>query len=243
MLTVGKRNVIDSHESEMDENCIKAAVLTRIRREARGRPLPVVASEFSLNGTGIRADLAVLNGCFYGFEIKSAADTLKRLPSQMEGYARYFDRTVLVIAPKHLRGLRSIDLHGAEVWRQEVLTEWQLHAPGEQRQITGHWLQQLLTAEEERRATHAIDLQRAAFPAIDIDQARRVEFEKAFRKRYAATSASFWNAVHGRKITAGDLKLLSRFYAERQRWREIEQQRSERWAGWVSAIEAVANAA
>ncbi|WBY07742.1 sce7726 family protein [Sphingomonas sp. 7/4-4] len=114
----------------MDENAIKAAVLTRIRRECRGRDLPVVTSEFSLNGTGIRADLAVLDTCFYGVEIKSAADSLKRLPSQMEGYARYFDRTILIVAPKHLRGLRDIDLHGACVWRQESLGEWQQHATG-----------------------------------------------------------------------------------------------------------------
>lgn len=223
----------------MDENGIKAAVLTRIRKETGGRSLPVVTSEFSLNGTGIRADLAVLNGYFYGVEIKSEADSLKRLPGQMEGYARYFDRTVLVIAPKHLRGLRDIELHGAEVWRQEVLIDWQLHAAGEQRRITGHWLQQLLTAEEERRATRAIDQQCAAFPTTDVDQARRAEFEKAFRNRYAETSANFWAAVHGRKITADDLKLLSRFYAERQRWRVMEQQRSERWAHWISAVEAL----
>lgn len=226
----------------MDENTIKAAVLTRIRQEAGGRRLPVVTSEFSLNGTGIRADLAVLNGCFYGVEIKSEADSLKRLPGQMEGYARYFDRTVLVIAPKHLRGLRDIELHGAEVWRQEVLTDWQLHAHGEQRRISGHWLQQLMTADEERRAERAIEQEHAALPTLDIDHARRTEFEKAFRKRYAATSANFWEVVRGRKITGDDLKLLSRFYAERQRWREMEQQRSERWAGWVSAVEALSGA-
>lgn len=224
----------------MDENGIKAAVLTRIRRQARSGPLPVVTSEFSLNGTGIRADLAILGDLFYGVEIKSAADTLKRLPSQMEGYARYFDRTVLVLAPKHLRGLRDIDLYGAEVWRQEVLTDWQLYKRGETRRISGQWLQHLLTAVEERRATRAIDEQLAATPAIDLDVARRAQFEVVFRKRYAETSAHFWETVRGRKITSDDLKLLSRFHAERKLMRDIEKQRSERWAGWLSAVEALA---
>jgi hypothetical protein len=223
----------------MDENGIKAAVLTRIRRDARGNTLPVVTSEFLLNGTGIRADLAVLDGCFYGVEIKSEADTLKRLPSQMEGYARYFDRTLLIVAAKHLHGLRGINLHGAEVWRQEELTDWQLHAAGEQRRISGHWLQHLLTADEERRAMRAIDQQRAATPTMDVDQARRSEFEKAFRKRYRDTSAEFWNTVGRRKIKGDDLKLLSRFHAERARWRELEQERSQRWAGWNSALAAL----
>lgn len=220
----------------MDENTIKAAVLTRIRRENRGRRLPIVTSEFSLNGTGIRADLAVLDGCFYGVEIKSAADTLKRLPSQMEGYARYFDRTILVVAPKHLRGLRGIDLYGAEVWRQEILTDWQLHAPGEQRQISGHWLQHLLTAEEERRVNRAIDNQRMQAPGIDVDQARRTEFERAFSARYGATSSNFWKAVQGRRITADDLKLLSRFHADRLQAQELAADRKKRWVEWAAAM-------
>lgn len=221
----------------MDENSIKAAVLTRIRREARGRALPVVTSEFSLNGTSIRADLAVLDECFYGIEIKSEADTLKRLPPQMEGYERYFDQTVLVVAPKHLRGLRDIDLRGARVWRQEVLTDWQLHAPGAQRRISGQWLQNLLTIEEERRATRAISQQPAISSPTAIDQARRAEFEKAFRKRYAETSAAFWEAVRGRLIAADDLKLLSRFQATRLRVHKLEEERKKRWVDWAAEIQ------
>lgn len=224
----------------MDENDIKAAALARIRREVRGRALPIIASEFSLNGTGIRADMAVLDGSkFYGIEIKSASDTLKRLPSQMEGYARYFDRTVLVVAPKHLRGLNEIDLQGAEVWRQEVLTDWQLHREGEIRKTSGHWLLQLLTAEEERRVSKGIDGRNIDISLNETDLLRRHGFEEAFRRRYAVTSEAFWTSVKGRKIVPDDLKLLSRYHAERQQQIQIEQQRQKRWDGWISAINAV----
>jgi hypothetical protein len=161
----------------------------------------------------------------------------------MEGYARYFDRTVLIVAPKHLHGLRGIDLHGAEVWRQEILSDWQLHAPGEHRRIAGHWLQHLLTVDEERRASRAIDQQLASCPTTDLDQARRAEFEKAFRKRYGQTSTIFWEAVRERKIVANDLKLLSRYYAGRERWRDIEQHRADRWAEWASAAHALSRVA
>lgn len=224
---------------DMDENDIKAAVLTRVRRECRGRGLPVISSEFSLNGTGIRADLAILDGCFYGVEIKSEADTLKRLPSQMEGYARYFDRTVLVVAPKHLRGLRDINLQGAEVWRQEVLCDWQQHAHGEQRRICGHWLLQLLTVEEERRVTRALELLPADASAETIDAARRSEFEAAFRRRYMSTSANFWQAVRGRSIRAEDLALLSRFHADRERARTAAAEADAMWARWAQQMNAV----
>jgi hypothetical protein len=189
-----------------------------------------------LQGTGIRADLAVFDDCFYGVEIKSEADTLKRLPSQMEGYARYFDRTILIVAAKHLRELRGIPLHGAEVWRQDDLADWQLYSLGEQRRISGQWLQHLLNADEERRVVRSIDRQRLHLPDLDLDLARRLEFEKAFRKRYASTSDHFWNEVRGRRITEEDLRHLSRFHSERAQRRELEQEREQRWAGWSSAL-------
>ena len=222
----------------MDENGVKAAVLAGIRRQSRGRALPVIASEFSLNGTGIRADLAVLDKCFYGVEIKSASDTLRRLPSQMEGYARYFDRTVLVVATKHIRGLRDINLYGAEVWRQEVLSDWQLHMPGHERQISGHWLLHLLTAEEERRAGRTLNQLPADASPEEIDLAQRAEFEVSFRRRYAKTSAQFWERVRGRTIHAEDLALLSRFHADRERARSVAAETDAMWARWAEQMNA-----
>jgi hypothetical protein len=225
----------------MDENGIKAAVLTRIRRQCRGRDLPVVTSEFSLNGTGIRADLAVLGTSFHGIEIKSAADSLKRLPSQLEGYARYFDRTVLVVAPKHIRALRDVDLRGAYVWRQESLGEWQQHAAGEDRRIAGHWLLHLLTAEDERRAHRALQSIAGETDNV-VDEAMRAQFELAFRRRYAVTSAAFWDAVRCRDIQAEDIALLSRFHAVRERSRAAALAAEAMWTDWTAQMTAAAAA-
>ena len=239
-LTVRRRQAIGP--GTMDENGIKAGVLTRIRRQASGRALPIVTSEFSLNGTGIRADLAILDGpTFYGVEIKSEHDTLKRLPSQMEGYARYFDRTELVVAPKHLHGLRDIDLFGADVWRYEALTDWQLHEQGTARKVSGQWLLHLLPAQEERRAHRRIEKNKVEYAARDIDSVRRAEFEHAFARRYEPTSSAFWSQVRGRKITVNDLKLLSRFHADRQLHSTIEQENAARWDDWAKAMQSISN--
>lgn len=226
----------------MDEAKIKAGVLSRIRRQAAGRQLPVVTSEFRLSGTGIRADLAILDGdTFYGVEIKSDLDTLKRLPSQMEGYARYFDLTKLVVAPKHLHGLRDIDLYGAEVWRYETLTDWQLHAAGSARKISGQWLLHLLPAQEERRVRRRIEKTRADHDVENIDAVRRTEFQFAFTRRYSQTSSEFWEAVRGRKIATNDLKLLSRFHEDRQQQMMAEIENAERWNDWAKAMQSISN--
>lgn len=224
----------------MDENGIKAAVLTRIRRRLHGRDLPIVTSEFSLNGTGIRADLAVLNRHFIGIEIKSASDNLKRLPSQIEGYARYFDRTELVVACKHVHALESINLHNAEVWSYEADGEWAQHASGQPQRVAGHWLLQLLTAEEEKRAVRALEARSNGEKQLDTDTGFRAQFEAAFRRRYAKTSAAFWDAVRGRTITANDLVLLSRFHAERERTKLFQAAEQAMWATWAEQMNAVA---
>ncbi|GAB17286.1 hypothetical protein GOEFS_023_00040 [Gordonia effusa NBRC 100432] len=49
----------------------------------------------------VRIDTVVLNGSFAGFEIKSASDTLRRLPRQIEVYSQVLDFATLVVAKNH----------------------------------------------------------------------------------------------------------------------------------------------
>jgi hypothetical protein len=49
-----------------------------------------------------RVDVAVVNSFLSGYEIKSASDNLRRLPTQVEVYSRVLDYSTLVVAEKHL---------------------------------------------------------------------------------------------------------------------------------------------
>ncbi|WP_197480754.1 sce7726 family protein [Rhodococcus sp. EPR-157] len=53
-------------------------------------------------------DVAVVNGALSGFELKSARDTLRRLPKQIEIYSRVLDHAVLVVADNHLDSAMSL---------------------------------------------------------------------------------------------------------------------------------------
>jgi hypothetical protein len=57
-----------------------------------------------------RADLvAIVRGVLFAVELKSAHDSLTRLPSQLTAYAAVADRVVVACAPKHVEGtLRCI---------------------------------------------------------------------------------------------------------------------------------------
>lgn len=68
-----------------------------------------VIDEFCLPVAKARIDIAVINGSIHGYEIKSASDTLQRLPSQIEAYTKVFDYLSIVTEDKyHKRILRFI---------------------------------------------------------------------------------------------------------------------------------------
>jgi hypothetical protein len=50
----------------------------------------------------VRIDVALINGSFSGFEIKSAEDSLRRLPNQIEVYSQVLDYATLVVDTAHL---------------------------------------------------------------------------------------------------------------------------------------------
>ena len=61
-----------------------------------------IVGEFHLCRSRARIDLAVLNGQFLGFEIKSGADTLRRLPRQIEYFDKVFNELTLFVSERHL---------------------------------------------------------------------------------------------------------------------------------------------
>lgn len=75
-------------------------------------PGALVVPELGLDRSCVFADLAVLGPEFHGFEIKSDADSLTRLPAQVHHYSRVFCRATLVV------GMRHVDAAAA------LLPEW-----------------------------------------------------------------------------------------------------------------------
>lgn len=61
-----------------------------------------VVEEMGIWSGSVRIDIAVINGELHGIELKSAKDTLSRLPLQAELYNEVFDKVTLIIAEKHV---------------------------------------------------------------------------------------------------------------------------------------------
>lgn len=89
-----------------------------------------VVEEMGIFRGEYRIDAAVVNGHLHGYEIKSARDTLARLPAQAAAYGVVFDFVTLVAAAGHLDraaallppwwGLRLAEPTGTRVLLTEV---------------------------------------------------------------------------------------------------------------------------
>jgi hypothetical protein len=168
--------------------------------------------------------MAVLAGDFIGVEIKSCHDSLRRLPRQLSTYTEFFDRTILVVAEKHLPGVRALDLSGVELWYQrgscvEPLAVYPRSA--QQRSLN-----ELLTrAQVNRWGPHGSANGREAFVS-------------EFSERYWSTSREFWTAVGRRAITPCDLGLLSRLRRVRLEQARLRLEREGAWTQWAEEMPA-----
>ena len=94
-----------SHSTDAE---IRAALHRKALRAFHRCNDTLVIDELGLAHAKARIDVAVINGSMYGFEIKSAADTLTRLPQQLDLYEQCLEKLTIVCAEKHIPGVRDL---------------------------------------------------------------------------------------------------------------------------------------
>ena len=87
----------------MRDGDIRQVLDSNLQKECVTDPNTVIRHELGLFYHHRRIDIAVLNGEFSGYEIKSDVDTLSRLEGQSELYGRILDRVTLVTTESHLK--------------------------------------------------------------------------------------------------------------------------------------------
>ncbi|MDE1182146.1 sce7726 family protein [Paraburkholderia sp.] len=87
---------------------VRAAVRRKVLADHIADPAVLVLDELGLEHGACRVDIAVINGSIHGYELKSDADTLARLPQQIEIYSRALDRATLVVGERHLDAAKRL---------------------------------------------------------------------------------------------------------------------------------------
>jgi hypothetical protein len=86
----------------MRDQTVRKAFHQTVLKSAHNDADTFVLDEFGLRNGVNRADIAVLNGKFVGYEIKTEKDTLARLGPQIEAYNEVFDQVFIITASNHL---------------------------------------------------------------------------------------------------------------------------------------------
>lgn len=84
---------------------IREALHKKILSKAHTNPSSIVIDELGLLHGKSRVDIAVLNGCLHGYEIKSSCDTLSRTELQVDTYSKSLHKVTFVAAEKHAPSL------------------------------------------------------------------------------------------------------------------------------------------
>ncbi|MDH5548199.1 MAG: sce7726 family protein [Gammaproteobacteria bacterium] len=82
-------------------------------------PKTLVIDELGVSHGQHRIDIAVLNGCIHGYEIKSSKDNLSRLYDQLTAYSKCFEKLSFIVAPNHIDEVLSL----APEWCGVILAE------------------------------------------------------------------------------------------------------------------------
>lgn len=90
---------------------IRKALEAKITQQYGSEQGTRIVHELAVCCGAARIDIAVVNGSLCGFEIKSDADTLRRLPDQVSAYNKVFDFVTIVAGKSHIPKLRRLIPH------------------------------------------------------------------------------------------------------------------------------------
>ena len=79
----------------------------KILRRQHAHKGTLVIDELGLNHGKCRADIAVVNGRFVGYEIKSNNDSLRRLGEQVKSYSAVFDRVSIIVGNRYINCIQD----------------------------------------------------------------------------------------------------------------------------------------
>jgi hypothetical protein len=100
--------VVHAMAQQTRDRDIRPVLRSLLAARYAGDDTTLIVEEMGILWGDRRIDAAVINGELHGYEIKSDADDLSRLPEQAAAYARVFDRLTLVAGGRHLTAAVAI---------------------------------------------------------------------------------------------------------------------------------------
>ncbi len=159
----------------------------------------VIVDEVGICQGTVRIDVAAVNESFYGYELKSASDSLKRLDNQVKVYDKVLDYASVVVSPNHLVGATErvrpwwgiyLVIEREGVLDIEIVREPSLNGSIEVRALAELlWHEETLKLLEKRGALRGVKSKPRRFAwdrlveVYSLDEIREVVRKKVRRRR------------------------------------------------------------
>ena len=205
------------------EPAIKAATLQYLIEKKRLDHGDIVINEFTLDSYSRRVDLVIANhNRLFGFEIKSAGDNLSRLEGQITTYLNYFDKVIVVSAPKHTENILKRVPQNVAVW-ENTDTALKIRQTGKIVPIRDpSKLIDMMTAKELFKLCNklGINIEKKRSAAVEVLLSAAVcklkyAVVKSLKDRYELAYRSFWKHIKDNPISDKDIEHLSPYRDER----------------------------
>lgn len=206
---------------------IKATLINHLRRSgviSLGTP---ILSEFSIFDGARRADLCIIiKNRMIAFEIKSEADSLTRLEGQIEDYLNYFDKVVVVTAPKFTAQIKEKVPKNVGIWEinNDSITQKQrgnISLNRDKKYLTSMLRKKDLDALKRTHKSNSLD-------SINEFKIRKFVLNN-ISSRYQPYFLNFWHHIENRHATVCDLKHLSPYIEAREMITKRRQDLEKSW--------------
>lgn len=219
----------------MRENEIKAAFVNYLIENIENIDqcdMPIVASEYVLGRSGVRADLAILGDEFLGVEIKGPRDKLSRLDIQIPTYSKYFDQTILIAHERFEQELTIRNYDGINIWFIDDELNIRIEHVAQTDQAFNEFRDrdrlELLAGEEISKFRPST----LARTRSSLQENAEIIFKLAFTARYQGNSNMLLKRGRQRELTSKDIEMLSPGYKRRMSQKKNAMNRKKFWEEW-----------
>ncbi|SAK50656.1 hypothetical protein AWB80_01491 [Caballeronia pedi] len=134
----------------MTESEIRDRIVERLSIQKESQDT-VFFREMFISNFARRADLVAVNAKLAAFEIKSARDSLERLPGQLSVYANHFEQVTVVVATKHLLQVMGRLPRRVGLWEATASGDLNEHRSARSRRVIKSNLLTFLPVDELRQ--------------------------------------------------------------------------------------------
>ncbi len=223
-------------EGRLLEREVKAIILNHLIKRDLIKNNTTIINEFTIGNFSRRVDLALVNpNRLIAFEVKSEADSLSRLEGQVEKYLEYFDKVVVVGAPKHIAKILKVIPKSVAVWevsKAGIL----IKQHGKIKPINNkEKFIDLMKANELLKVANRLgiplDLKNrgSLVRALNVVSVNKLKRAALFNiaKRFKFANSLFWGKVKSSNIMPHHIDFLSPYKEERDLLSLQEKQRTE----------------